>query len=52
MEDRALIYALGEIITTVDKMRGTRPPTRHTLRCCRNYCKDVALLSAFHTVTF
>lgn len=26
MEDRALMYALGEIITTVDKMRGT-----HTL---------------------
>lgn len=23
MEDRALMYALGEIITTVDKMRGT-----------------------------
>lgn len=23
MEDRALVYALGEIITTVDKMRGT-----------------------------
>lgn len=26
MEDRALMYALGEIISTVDKMRGT-----HTL---------------------
>ncbi len=28
MEDRALMHALGEIITTVDKMRGTHTNTQ------------------------
>lgn len=28
MEDRALMYALSELVTSVDKMRGRAPP------CC------------------
>lgn len=29
MEDRALMFALAEIITTVDKMRGTTMEQKH-----------------------
>lgn len=29
MEDRALLYALSELITTVDKMRGSVLPSSH-----------------------
>lgn len=29
MEDRALVLALSELVTTVDKMRGRAPPL-----CC------------------
>ena len=31
MEDRALVYALGEIIATVDKMRGADLNTQRLL---------------------
>ena len=34
MEDRALMYALGEILTAVDKMRGTHTPNH--LDLCRH----------------
>lgn len=37
MEDRALMYALGDIVGTVDKMRGT---DRNALKC-QSACSEL-----------